>query len=307
MKRKLKTTVISYLFLLPFLLVFAVFLVWPVIYSFFLSLHKVPVISNLYDTFASLKFVGFSNYLNILKDIDFWWSILMTFYYAILTIPTSIVLSLLLAIILSNALIGKKFFRSAFFLPMVLDMLVVGIIWVLIYDPNFGVLNTILNKIGIGTFNERGFLSNPYLAMPSIAFAMVLKGLGFGMVLFLAAIQNIPSSIYEAAEVDGASTFDKLIHITIPLVKPIILFLIVTGIMASLNAFTEIYAMTNATGGPNIVIGNKTLGATTISGFYLWKKFDFAEYGYAAALSYVLLIFALTLTYLNIKFIRYET
>ncbi|MCK5683191.1 sugar ABC transporter permease [bacterium] len=302
---KRKENLVSYLFLAPFLLVYIVFLAYPVIYSFFLSFHKVSIYTDMFDVFRELKFVGFSNYIQIItKDYNFWWSLVLTFFYAIMTIPAGIFLSLFLAIMLNNKLKGKTFFRAAYFLPNVLDMFVIGTIWVFIYAPTFGIIVRVLNFFGITYFNSTGLLGNPYTALASIGFAMVLKGCGFGMILFLVALQNIPESVYEAAKIDGANWWQELKHITIPLLKPVFLFLIVTGIMAGLNAFTEIYAMTNSSGGPNIVIAGKTMGATSISGFYLWKQFDFGRYGYAASISYVMLAIALTLTYINFKIIK---
>ena len=300
-----KDNLVSYAYLFPFLAVYAIFLLYPIFYSFYLSFHKVTIYSDLFNIFGDLKFVGVDNYLQVLlNDVNFWWSLVLTFAYALFTIPTGIALSLFLAIMLNNKLPFKSFYRSAYFLPNVLDVFVVGTIWVFIYAPGFGLGVKILNSLGITYFNQTGFLGNPLTALPSIALAMVLKGCGFGMVLFLVALQNISPSIYEAAELDGAMGWSKLRYITLPLLKPVILFMVITGIMSSLNAFTEIYAMSSGSGGPNVVIAGKSLGATSISGFYLWKQFDFGKYGYAASISYVMLVIALILTYLNIKLIK---
>lgn len=304
-RRKLRENIVSYLYLLPFLVVFGVFLGYPIIYSLFLSFHKTSIYSDWYNVFGDMQWCGFGNYVQLLTvDAEFWWSLVVTLLYAALTIPVGIALSLLLAVLLNNKLPGRSFFRSAYFLPNVLDLLVVGIIWVLIYSPRYGLLDFVLNKIGITFFSDTGFLGNPWTALPAIALAMVLKGAGFGMILFLTAIQNISTSVYEAAEVDGASWWDKLRHITIPLVKPIILFMIITGVLASLNAFTEIYAMTNASGGPITQVLGRTVGATKLSGFYLFKTFERGQYGYAAAISYLLLIIAMVISVVNIKFMQ---
>lgn len=306
MQRKTRDTVISYLFLSPFLAVFGIFLFYPIIYSLILSFHKNTIYSDFYNVFADMRFVGFGNYVLLLHDPEFWWSLLVTFYYAFLTIPAFIALSLFLALLLNNRLAGKSFFRGAFFLPNVLDMLVIGIIWTLIYAPKYGLLSILGRSLNMGSLADAGLMSNPWTALPAIAFAMVLKGSGFGMILYLTAIQNIPASIYEAAEFDGAGWWDKLRHITWPLVKPITLFLIVTGVLGSLNAFTEIYAMTNGSGGPNISVLGHTVGATRISGFYLFRIFDDGQYGYAAAVSYMLLIVAVVISIINVKFFQTE-
>ncbi|PIU17873.1 MAG: sugar ABC transporter permease [Elusimicrobia bacterium CG08_land_8_20_14_0_20_44_26] len=250
-----------------------------------------------------MKFVWFRNYVRLFDDSRFWWSLIVTAYYAVLTIPLSVFLGLLLAILLNNKLPGVSFFRSAYFLPSVLDVLVVGIIWSLIYSPHFGILPKILNSLGIKTFTETGVLANSRTALPGVALAMVLRGAGFGMILFLAAIQNIPVSVYEAADIDGANPWQKLIYITIPLVKPIIFFLVIMGTIASLNAFTEIYAMTQ--GGPYVVeFMGGIQGATRVSGYYLFEKWDTMQYGYAAAVSYVLLFITLVISLVNAKIMR---
>jgi ABC-type sugar transport system permease subunit len=123
---------------------------------------------------------------------------------------------------------------------------------------------------------------------------MTLKGAGFGMVLLLAALQNIPGDVYEAADIDGANEWQKFWLITIPLLRPILGFMVITGLIGSLNAFTEIYAMT--AGGPQLVVGGETVGSTSVAGYYLFKQFNAGNYGYAAAISYMLLIITLVIT-----------
>lgn len=292
---KKQENLISFLFLLPFLIIFFIFLAFPIIYSFYLSLSE-----KVGYSITNLHFVGFKNYIRLFQDMEFWWSLLLTFYYAILTIPTGIILSLILALILNNKLPGKVFFRGAFFLPNVLDLLVVGIIWKLLYTAG-GYIPTFLSYIGINM--DTGILGNPWTALPGIALAMVLKGAGFGMILFLAALQNIDKSLYEAASIDGANGWQKFLNITLPMLKPIILFMVITGTMASLNAFTEIYAMTD-NGGPVIVLKNQTLGATKLTGYYLFTKWQQQEYGYAAAISYILLIITIVISVFNSWLLR---
>ncbi|MBF0499081.1 MAG: sugar ABC transporter permease [Candidatus Riflebacteria bacterium] len=305
-----RETISSLIFLSPFLILFAIFLIFPIIYSFYLSFFDASKGFGL----SNLHFVGFENYVNLLgfhfeegafklNDPAFWWSIAVTFIYGGLSIPLGIGASLMLALLLHNKLAGRNFFRSAFFLPNILDMLVVGVIWTLIYAPKYGALAQITTYFfgGDQFFNNGGMLSSPFTALPAVIIAMVLKGAGFGMVLFLAALQNIPEAVYEAADIDGASKWDQFWLITLPLLKPILFFMGVTGIIGSLNAFTEIYAMT--AGGPQIVLGGETLGSTQVAGYYLYKQFDGGRHGYAAAISYVLLAITLLLTWLQKKFV----
>ncbi len=284
-------------FLSPFMLLFGVFLIFPIFYSFYLSFFGSPTDYSL----TNLEFVGLANYKRIMSDFQFWWSLGVTAFYGVLSIPLGICASLALALLLDNKLFGKSFFRSAFFLPNVLDMLVVGVIWTLIYAPKFGALAQITTWL-IGEnnfFNTTGLLGSPMTALLAVVVAMVLKGAGFGMVLFLAALQNIPEAVYEAADIDGASEWQKFTKITVPLLRPIIVFMVITGVIGSLNAFTEIYAMTS--GGPQVVMGGETVGSTSVAGYYLFKQFDSGNYGYAAAISYMLLIITLGITWLQQK------
>ncbi len=301
-KTKLRETVISYLFLAPFMIIFGIFLLYPVFYSFYLSFRTVAPTTDLFNVFVDMKFVGFKNYINLIKDFEFWWSLVTTGYYAILYIPLSIALSLFLAILLNNKLKGNSIFRSAFFLPNVLDMFVVGIIWLFIYAPHYGILDRVLEFFHINYFANQGILANSKTAMIGVVAALVLKNAGFGMILFLAAIQNIPQSIYEAADIDGANNWQKFRNITLPLVSPILLFLLIMGTIGALNAFAEIYAMT--AGGPDMVVAGKTVGATKVSGFYLYRQFERMNYGYAASVSYFLLAVTLGISFMNAKLMK---
>lgn len=308
-----RETASSLLFLSPFLILFTVFLIFPILYSLYLSFFD----SSQGFGLTNLRWVGLSNYFQILgihwegaswklNDPAFWWSLVVTAIYGGLSIPLGIAAALFLAILLHNKLYGKGFFRSAFFLPNILDMLVVGVIWTLIYAPKYGALAQITTAF-LGPeqfFNKVGPLASPYTALPAVVFAMVLKGAGFGMVLFLAALQNIPEAVYEAADIDGASKTQQFWYITLPLLQPIIFFMVITGIIGSLNAFTEIYAMT--AGGPQLVIGEETLGSTSVAGYYLYKQFEGGRYGYAAAISYVLLAITLVITWIQQRFFAGE-
>ena len=288
-----RETAVSALFLSPFLLIFAAFMVFPIFYSFYLSFFGA---SNDFSL-TNLQWVGLANYGEIIGDFAFWWSLMATAIYGGISIPLGIGFSLVLALLLHNKLFGKSFFRSAFFLPNILDMLVVGVIWTLIYAPQYGALAQITTYfLGPDQFlNKTGLLGSPYTALPAIILAMILKGAGFGMILFLAALQNIPETVYEAADIDGASKWQQFWHITVPLLRPIITFMVITGVIGSLNAFTEIYAMT--AGGPQKVISGEAVGSTSVAGYYLYKQFESGRYGYAAAISYVLLLITLIMTF----------
>jgi len=303
MKRKLYDTITAYLFLLPFLIFFFSFLAYPIVYSFYLSLRKVTVETSFYNIFSDMKFCGIENYVRLLKDTEFWFSLLTTFYYGILSISIGMFVSFLLAAILNSKLKGFKIYRSAFFLPNVLDMLVVGIIWTLLYAPQYGIITKVANAIGM-VLPQKGILGDPRTALLGVVIACVLKNCGYGMILFLAAMQNISPSVYEAAEIDGVSEIQKHVYITLPLIKPIIFFLIVTGTIGVLNSFTEIYAMT--AGGPIATLFGKTYKATQVTGYYLFLQWERMDYGFAAAVSYVLLIITLIFSFVYSKILRWK-
>jgi multiple sugar transport system permease protein len=385
MRPERRETVTAYLLLAPFLVLFTVFLAYPVGYSGLMSLGRKTLTTDWYRVFDDMTYCGLDNYRRLFSDDpEFWWSLLLTLAYAALTVPAGIALSLALALLLSNRVPAVGFFRAAFFLPNVLDPLVVGILWVFICAPQYGLLEVGLSKLAglagleaarAGPLFPGGLLGDARTTLPAIGLAMVLKGAGFGMILFLTAIQNIPGELYEAADLDGADAWDRLVHITLPFVKPVIVFMLITGVTGTLNAFTEIYAMTGAEGGTAtpvalpragglvhagawlvlwvslagiaglfaawvwerwvgpaavlakvpaaavavaLVIGLATCPsiprtvqftgrAASVSGFYLFKTFEGGDYGFAAAIAYVLMGVALVLSAINMRFFRQES
>ncbi len=288
-------------FILPFLVVFALFIGYPLFYSLFLSFHKATIFSDFYNVFGTMQYVGFGNYRKILTEPVFLFSILLTLVYALLIIGPGIALSLTLALMLNRKSRSAAFMRSGFFLPNVFDIYVVGVIWLMIYNPRGGIVSPILGFFGFESLASNGVLNNAWLTLPAIALVMVLKNAGFGMILFLTSLNNISESIFEAADVDGASGWQKLVHITIPMLRPTILFLSITGLVGALNAFAEIYALTDDTGGTSLEIGDTTLRSANVSGYHLFKVFNESMYGEAAAISFVLLAIAIVIAWINFR------
>ena len=290
----------GWFFVAPFLLVAAVFLIGPIFYSAVISFYETTLYSSWFDQFGTMRFVGFGNYRDLFADTAFWWSLVATAVYAALVIPTGIFVSLLLALALNPRLTGYKALRSAFFLPHVFDVFVVGVIWLLLYQKD-GPFDRLFQLVGVTLFHEKGFLGNPYTILPSIAFAMVVKGMGFGMILFTTALNNVPDSIFEAADIDGCSPRQKFWHVTVPMLRPMILFQAVTGLTGVLNAFTEFYAFTNGGGGPPLPFLGATVQSARTAGFHLFRFFDESQYGHAAAMSFILLGVALAITAVNFR------
>lgn len=288
-------------FLAPFFLVFVVFIAWPLLYSFWLSLHRVTIFSDFYDIFGTMQYVGLANYAKVLTDPEFLWSIVLTAIYAVLLIVPGMALSLTLALLLNKRRRGYGTLRSGYFLPNVFDIYVVGVIWLMIYNPRGGLISPILSMLGANELAQAGVLNSAWLTLPAIALVMVLKNAGFGMILFLASLNNISASVFEAAEVDGATRWQKLWYVTIPMLRPIILFLSIMGLVGALNAFGEIYALTDDTGGTSLRLFGETLRSAQTSGYHLFKIFNVSMYGEAAAISFVLLVLAIGVAFVNFR------
>jgi len=299
----------GWFFIIPFLLLAVIFLFVPVVYSLYLSFRETGLYASWFNEFGGMKFVGFGNYTDLLTSPVFWYSILATFLYAALYIPASIAAALALALALNRKrrLRIQRLFRTLFFLPHVFDVFVLGVIWLLLFNPAGGPLAGFFRLLGIEWFTKNGFVDNPLTILPSIAFAMVLKGMGFGMILFITALHNIPESIFEAADIDGASPRQKLFLVTIPLLRPMILFMIITGLVGVLNGFTEFYALTNATGGPAFSFFGDTVQAARVSGFHMFRFFDESFYGHAAAMSFLMLALALVVAAINWRLLGRES
>ncbi len=290
-----KTRATYLLFILPFTLVFLVFLGLPFLYAFYLSFHR---ITNLLNILHGLKFAGLANYAYILKDPEFYWGVVASFYYGALGIPLGIAVSLGLALLVRPRLPGFQVYRTLFFLPFVLDAFVVGIVWTFLYAPRFGLLTQVLHALHLVPL-DFGVLAHPATAMPGVVVAMTLKNAGFGMVLFLAALDNIPPEILEAAEMDGATGLQRLWFVILPQLKPVMLFLVVVGIIGALSAFAEFYAMTG--GGPTLFLWGKPVGATKVAGYYLFEHFSNMRVGIAAATSFLLLMLSLGISLVSMR------
>jgi multiple sugar transport system permease protein len=191
-------------------------------------------------------FAGFGNYSEALRSGDFWSSLWHTLWFTILTTPPLIVLALVFALLADRVRVGRWFFRLAFFAPYILPSAVVALIWIWLYTPGLGLLDTMLHKVGLSTPN---WLGSQYFAMVSLAIATVWWTLGFNFVLYLAGLQEIPRDLYEAASIDGAGPWQQIRTITIPLLGRTTTLVAVLQVIASLKVFDQMYLITQ--GGPN--------------------------------------------------------
>ena len=269
-------TVEGYLFISPWLVGFAVFTAGALLGSFSISLTE-------WNLVGRPKFVGLGNYAKMVGDPLFWQSLKVTAIY-LLNVPLNLVLGLLLALLLNQKVKGLAVFRTIFYLPSVTSGVAVALLWLWIFNPRFGTINVLLSYLGV---QGPLWLGDEAWAMPALI-VMSVWGVGGGMLIYLGALQGIPTALYEAATIDGAGPWRKFLSITVPMVTPVLLLNLVMGVIASFQAFTQSFIMTS--GGPNY--------ATFLYVYYLYQNaFEWFNMGYAAALSWVLFLIILACTF----------
>lgn len=261
----------GYIMILPFYLIF--------VYFCFIPIIKVIIDSfTNYTLFGSKEFISFQNFLELSRDYNFKKSIFNTIIYAIGSLIPVLVLGFSLAVIINNRTLKTGLARTVIFMPHVMSMVSISMVWLLIYNPNLGYMNRLLKFLGLSPLK---WLQSPETALLAIIIMSVWKGIGYNMIINLSGLQNIPDSLYEVATIEGANALDKLIHITIPIMRPTTLFLFVTGIIGSFNVFEQVNIMTS--GGP----ADST--TTIVHQIYL-NGFAYFRMGYASAQSVALLI-----------------
>lgn len=265
--------------LAPSLLVLLIFVILPVVAAFYLSLTSWQARS------VGAEFIGLQNYLALLSGDDLWNALRNTVVFTVLKISMDLVLSLGIANFLNQKLRGIGVFRTLYFLPVITSVVAVGAVWRVIYNPNFGLLNSMLESFGLPA---QRWLADPNLALLSVTLVAIWKGLGYNIVIFLAGLQGIPQIYQEAAAVDGATGWQRFRHITWPLLSPVTFFVVVVGIINSFKYFSLIHVMT-PNGGP--------LQSTEVLVFYIYRlAFQEFKFGTAAAVAYILFLIVLVVT-----------
>lgn len=269
----------------PWLLGFLIFTLGPVVASLYLSFTQY--------TIASVpKWIGLDNYVQALsgKDALFWPSLGVTLHYALVMVPVGISLSLLIAIALNQQVHGMPLWRTGFFLPSLTPAPAMALIWAWLLQPDFGGVNTLLHLVGI---QGPKWLADPDTALTALMIIALWGSVGGGtMIIFLAGLQGVPPELHEAAQIDGAGRWTRFVHVTLPMISPTILFNLVIGIVAALQAFTVPYIATG--GGPNY--------ATWFFIIHLYQNgFQNFDMGYASALAWVFLVLVLALTFVNLR------
>lgn len=269
-------------FVTPLLFFLTVYWITPALSSLYFSLTN-------YSVVLATKWVGLTNFSRLTGDVLFWRSLKNSAYFTLGNIPFSIGIGLLLAITVNSAIRMRHMFRVVFYLPMVTSSIALSMVWLWLLDPHFGLINALLRVIGIP---PQQWLQSTSQAMPSIVLMSVWGGVGGTMIIYLAGLQGIPDSLYEAAEVDGAGRWQCFRFITIPSLQPVTLYLLVTSIIGSFQIFGPIYAMTD--GGP-------AFATTTIVHQIYINGFRYFNMGYAAAQSWVLFVILLGLSIVNLR------
>ncbi|WP_312107020.1 sugar ABC transporter permease [Lachnoclostridium sp.] len=278
-KRTIRTNLMGYAFILPNLIGYSIFVFLPICFSFVLSLMKWDASQ------APMEFVGLQNFTQILGDEIFRKSFGNTFEYALLTVLPTLVLSLLLAVLMNSKIKGINFFRTAFFFPYIASIVAVGAVWNMLFQPDFGPINEFLRFIGIA--NPPRWVVDVKWAMIAIAIVTIWKFTGYYMIVYLAALQGIPSSLYEAASIDGAKGWQKLRYITIPMLTPTTFFVLIMLTIQCFKVFDMVYVMTG--GGP----GNAT---KTLVNYIYEKAFVSWQLGPASAGAIILFSVVLGIT-----------
>jgi multiple sugar transport system permease protein len=290
--KKVREASQGYFFMSPTIFVLSLFIIGPIIYAIFLAFHKVQLLGN-----VSYEFVGFHNFMNIFDDQRARIALWNTFKYVIIVVPTQTFLALVLAATLNAGLKAQNFFRIVYFLPTLTSSAVLTLIFMWMYNQN-GLINHILKFFHLPTYN---WIGDPKVALTAIMIMNIWSTAPFFMVIYLAALQDIPKSLYEAAELDGANAIQKFFKITVPNLRPVTSFVVIMGIIGTFQLFDQSYIFSGGSGGPN----NSTLTVVLLIYQYAFKSLG--TMGYAAALSLLLAVVILIATIIQRKLSKEES
>lgn len=288
-KRKQKGKTLSkqetkwfYIFISPWIIGFLLFTLYPMIASIYYSFHNYNI--------SSIEYIGLANYKELFSDAIFLKSLIVTGTYVSVSVPLSIVAALTVAVLLNQKVPFLSFWRTLYYLPSIISGVASALLWRWIFNGKFGIFNNILAKIGI--VGPDWFNSETW-ALPAY-WIIALWGIGSSMVIYLAALQGVPTSLYEAAEIDGANAIKRFFKITIPMISPVLLYTLITNMISGIQVFTMMYVISGGQGSPNY--------ATMVYVLYLYKNaFQWNRFGYASAIAWILFIVISISTVLLIK------
>lgn len=286
--RRNKNWIIAFLFVFPALLNFAVFRYYPIFWSFRTSLWKYSLLGG-FD-----EFIGFDNYIRAFSDTTFIKSLGLTGLFAVLKVSIQVIFAIALALFVNQKKPGMGFARTVIFIPVVTSYIVVAVIWGMILNKDYGLLNSMLSSLGL---ERMEYLTSQTNAFPTLIVISVWKDVGYSMILLVAGMKGISSVFYEAAEIDGANIIQRLFYITLPMLRRTIMFIIVTTTIGAFQIFIPVYQLTK--GGPR--------RATMVTMYYIYQEaFNYGEMGYASALSIILLVILLIISIGQMRLLRSE-
>lgn len=275
----------GYMYVTPWIIGFLLLTVGPMLASLYFSFTD-------YDIVSSPRWIGIQNYTQLFQDPLFWKSLQVTLYFAILSLPSSLVTGFFLAVLLNQNVRGIRIWRTIYFLPSVLSGVAVTLVWITMFNPQIGVVNQILEGIGV---KGPSWLSDPDWALPALAI-MALWGVGQNMIIYLAGLQSVPQDMYDAAKVDGANAWQSFRSITIPMMSPVLFYNLVLGLIGTFSYFTQVYIASSSVSGGARELGGPAR-STLFYNLYLFQNaFRYGRMGYASAMAWVLFIIVLILT-----------
>jgi multiple sugar transport system permease protein len=266
------------LFISPWIVGFVVFRVVPFFMSLYFSFTFYPVLE-------SPTWIGLANFRNLLTDGRFLSGLYNTAYYALFAVPLGTFFGILLAMLLNMKVKGLSIWRTIFYLPSITPVVATALVWLWMFNPRGGIINYVLSLVGI---HGPGWLGSPEWAKPALIL-MSLWGVGTAVVIYLAALQDVPRELVEAAQLDGANAAQQIWHVTLPMISPVILFVVITGLIGAFQYFTEVHVMTGGTGSP--------ADSTLMMSIYLWQSaFQFFKMGYASAQAWIMFVIVVIFT-----------
>jgi multiple sugar transport system permease protein len=284
-----RSALTGYLFILPSLLILGAFVFWPIIQAFILSLYHWQ-----FGT-AAQEWAGAANYQRMVVDDRVWNAFRNTVIYTAVTVPASMLISLLLALALNERLPARSLLRSVIFLPVIASFAIIAIVWSFMLDPDIGLLAYWSKSLGLPV---SGWLRDPTWALPAVMMVSIWKTVGFDMVIFLAGLQGIPEVFYEAAKVDGASAWQRFRHVTLPMLRPTTLFVLVISVIGAFQVFDPVYVMTPG-GGP--------LHSTeTVVSYIYHEGIELIDISYAAGIGVLLFVIVFVLTLIQLRALRFR-
>jgi ABC-type sugar transport system permease subunit len=286
---RLRSLIAPALFIAPAAVALILTMAAPMADAFLLSLQR-------WDGMSPPTWVGFSNYLNLVHDETFFKALWHTAYFTACTVILQTILPLLIASLLNSGIRGSAVFRTLYFMPVIISLAISGLLWAMLFEPNFGAVNGFLRAIGLGDFTPL-WLASPDAVMPSVIIVSVWQSLGFYLVIFFAALQSVPKELYEAAELDGADAWSRFLNVTVPTIWPVILIVIVLNTINGIKVFDQIWVMT--AGGPNYA--SATLGTYLYAIAFGAMGASNSRLGYATAIAIVILLLSIVVSIIQIR------